>query len=256
MEIRTVREGETEAFLELLCDVFHLDIARARSVFYSEPFYDPGRKWALFEGSRLVSILTTVPLEFGWGNAVGIAGVATCEDRQGRGYAIRLIEHVLEQGKKNGEEAAYLFARDPRVYLKVGFEILDEAILAPIEGVSSFVMPRTLSFDETRSVYEAWSNGDPSRLCRDERRWNYWKWNLRICTAHEAGYLCLEGDRVRECVPGGGEAPWPVPDRTQWFGLRTMAQQTGAPIGPVNVEQFLLGWKSPVMPQFFMTDQF
>lgn len=256
MEIRPVREGETEAFLELLCDVFHLDIARARSVFYSEPFFDCNRKWALFEGGRPISILTTVPLEFGWGRAVGIAGVATRTDLQGRGHAVRLIEYVLEHGKAHGEEAAFLFARDPRVYRKVGFEILDEAVLAPIEGSTQFVMPRTVSFDEVRTTYQGWSEADPNRLRRDERRWNYWKWNLRICTVHEEGYLCLEGDRVRECVPGGGAAPWPVPDRTHWFGLRTMAARIGVPTGEPRVEQYLLGWKSPAMPQFFMTDQF
>lgn len=256
IEIRSIRAGEAESFLRLLCDVFDLDIQRARGIFFSEPFFDLDRKWAILENGTPISIMTTVPLEFGWGSAIGIAGVATRRDRQGRGLAVRLIEHVLELGRANGVTAAYLFARDDRVYRKVGFELLDEAVYAPIEGCREFVLPRTLSFDEARVVYENWSSGHPDRLRRDDRRWSYWKWNLRVCTAHEAGYLCLEGGLVRECVPGGGEPPWPLPPRTEWFGLRSMARAIGAPIRDERPELMLLGWNSPSMPQFYMTDQF
>jgi len=256
IEIRTIRDAEAEPFLRLLCDVFELDIQRARGIFYNEPFFDLERKWAILEDGAPVSILTTVPLSFGWGKAVGIAGVATRRDRQGQGLAIRLIEHVLETGRSNGVSAAYLLARDDRVYRKVGFELLDEAVYAPLEGCREFVLPKTLSFDEAKEVYETWSDGHPDRLRRDERRWSYWKWNLRVCTAHESGYLCLEGGLVRECVPGGGEPPWPLPSRTEWFGLRSMAKTIGAPIRDPRPELMLLGWNSPSMPQFFMTDQF
>ncbi|MER3466893.1 MAG: hypothetical protein C4340_07395, partial [Armatimonadota bacterium] len=62
--VRTIREHETPAFLALLCDVFDLNPARAENVFRSEPFFDLDRKWALFEGERMVSCLTTVPLLF------------------------------------------------------------------------------------------------------------------------------------------------------------------------------------------------
>lgn len=255
-EIRTIRESETETFLRLLCDVFELDIGRARSIFYNEPFFDLSRKWALFENEHPVSILTTVPLQFGWGGAVGIAGVATRRDRQGEGFAIRLLEHVLSTGESRGETAAFLFARDPRVYLKAEFEIIDEAVRAPIRGTREFVLPKTLSIDEAQAIYSRWSEAHPDRLRRDERRWSYWKWNLRVCTALGEGYLCLEGDRVRECVSQEKLAVWPVPDRTEWFGLRSMAQAAGVPIGAIQPELMLMGWRAPSVPQFFMTDQF
>lgn len=256
MEIRPICADESEGFLSLLCNVFDLDINRARGIFYNEPFFELDRKWALFEDGVPVSIMTTVPLEFGWGSAIGIAGVATRRDLQGQGRAIKLIEHVLDVNQSRGAKAAYLFARDPRVYRKVGFEILDEAIYAPLQGTREFVLPQTLSFEESRAVYEKWASAHPDRLRRDERRWDYWKWNLRVCTAHQDGYLCLEGGHVRECVPGGGDPPWPLPNRTEWFGLRTMAKEIGAPIRDPRPELMLMAWKSPSMPQFFMTDQF
>jgi N-acetylglutamate synthase-like GNAT family acetyltransferase len=255
-EIRTIRESESEPFLGLLCRVFDLDIVRARNIFYNEPMFDLERKWAVFENGEPISILTTVGLEFGWGKAIGIAGVATRQDRRGHGLARVLLEAVLQNALDHGVSAAYLFARDSRVYEKVGFETIDEAVYAPIHGRPEYILPRTLSQDEVRSVYDRWACENPNRLLRDERRWNYWKWNLRVCTVHSSGYLCLEGSLVREVVPGGGTPPWPLPAGTEWFGLRSMAKEIQAPIRDPRPELMLMGWRSPGMPQFFMTDQF
>jgi N-acetylglutamate synthase-like GNAT family acetyltransferase len=256
IEIRPIREHEAEPFLGLLCNVFDLDIARARNIFYGEPLFDLNRKWALFEDGEPISILTTVGLEFGWGKAIGIAGVATHRHKQGRGHATRLLEHVLEESQKEGAAAAYLFARDQRVYEHIGFELLDEAVYAPIQGQPEFVLPRTLSFEEIKACYTKWSEADPSRLRRDEKRWKYWQWTLRVCTEHTSGYLCLEGSLVREVVPGGGSGPWILPAGTEWFGLRSMAKVVAAPIRDPRPELMLMGWRSPMLPQFFMTDQF
>ena len=82
-EIRPVRPDEAEAFLELLCDVFSLDLNRAYDVFFSEPLFDLDRKWALFEGREMVSILTTTPLIFGWGRAA--MAVASAAGRRWEG---------------------------------------------------------------------------------------------------------------------------------------------------------------------------
>lgn len=255
-EIRTIRREETEPFLGLLCGVFDLDVARARNIFYNEPLFDLQRKWAVFKNDEPISILTTVLLQFGWGKALGIAGVATRSDHRGEGLASELIECVLKEAAKEDVTAAYLFARDKRVYEKVGFQQIDEAVYAPLQGQPEYVLPRTLSFDEAKQVYDKWSGSHPDRLRRDEKRWNYWKWNLRVCTAHTSGYLCLEGSLVREVVPGGGSGPWTLPANAEWFGLRSMAKNVAAPIRDPRPELMLLGWHSPSIPQFFMTDQF
>lgn len=255
-EIRSIRADEATSFLRLLCDVFNLDYTRARSIFFNEPFFNVDHKWALFEDDVPVSILTTVPLGFGWGQAVGIAGVATKRERQGCGLATKLLEVVLDHAHQDGVKAAFLFARDSRVYDRIGFELLDEAVYAPVQGQGQYVLPSTLSYDEVRKIYDAWSLEHPDRLRRDEKRWDYWKWNLRVCTAHGPGYLSLEGDLLREVVPGGGVPPWPLPAGVEWFGLRSMAALVGAPIREPRRELLLMGWRASSIPQFFMTDQF
>ena len=63
-EVRPIRTEEAECFLELLCSVFELDVARARSVFYSEPYVDLGRKWALFVDDAMVLRLGNPALFF------------------------------------------------------------------------------------------------------------------------------------------------------------------------------------------------
>jgi N-acetylglutamate synthase-like GNAT family acetyltransferase len=255
-EIRTIRDSEAEAFLTLLCEVFKLDQKRARSIFYNEPLFDLKRKWALFEGGRPVSILTTVGLEFGWGKAIGIAGVATRRDRQKEGLAAQLMAHVLERSREEGVCSAYLFARDRRLYERVGFEMLDEAIYAPIVTEREFVLPRTLGFQEIQQTYGEWSRQGPARLIRDESRWRFWSWNLRVCTEHAKGDLCLEGSLVREVVPMGKQETWRLPPGTEWFGLRSMAERLEVPIRNPRAELMLMGWNSPGVPELFMTDQF
>ena len=74
-EIRPIRLDETDTFLQILCDVFGLDFFRAQGLFKEEPLFDLSRKWALFEGDEMVSILTTTPLIFGWGREIGRAHV-------------------------------------------------------------------------------------------------------------------------------------------------------------------------------------
>ena len=114
IEIRPIRKSEAESFLTLLCNVFDLDIVRARHVFFKEPMFDLERKWALFEDGELRTILTTAPLEFGFGRAFGVAGVATEPKHQGRGLAQRIIEHVLAHGASIGEPGCLLLRTKSR----------------------------------------------------------------------------------------------------------------------------------------------
>ncbi|HZH98121.1 MAG TPA: GNAT family N-acetyltransferase, partial [Fimbriimonadaceae bacterium] len=131
-QIRPIEQSEGEDFLRVLCEVFDLDFKRAASIFFHEPMFDIDRKWALFEDGGIASILTTVPLEFGWGRAVWIAGVATIAQRQRQGLASELISEVLRHGAASGEAPALLFAKRPGLYESLGFECLDEVIRAQI----------------------------------------------------------------------------------------------------------------------------
>lgn len=255
-EIRPIREHEATTFLRLLCDVFALDYHRAESIFFNEPMFSLDRKWALFDGKEMLSILTTVPMEFGWGKAIGIAGVATVESRRGEGLAALLLERAMASSAKNGEEAAYLFAKDPRLYQRLGFEILDEVVRGKIDDSKNDHRARILTFEEVQRIYDDWASQSPDRLRRDERRWRYWRWNLRVCTAASDGYVCVEGGTIRECVANTIPEQWGVGNDAEWFGLSTMASACHVNVKNPKRELYFMGRYSPSCPQMYLTDQF
>lgn len=253
-EIRTIRPEESDAFLQVLCDVFSITFDRVRGVFYGEPFYDLNRKWAVFDDGEIVSILSTTPLEFGWGRASGIAGVGTIPDARGRGFATELLERVTAAHKAAGETALFLFAEDPRVYRKLGFVVLDEVHRGPLECTIGD-HDRLLDLDSVQSTYDRWAVECPNRLRRDERRWRYWKWNLRLCAPHGTGYLCQEGALVREAVGGDGASSWKTSEPCDWLGLRSVGELVGAPMVRWEKATHLMGHGTDVPPCMFLTDQ-
>ncbi len=256
IEIRPIRSSEADEFVALLCTVFNLDLKRARSVFFSEPFFDLNRKWALFEDGEIRSILTTTPLLFGWGRAYGIAGVATAVGHRGRGLAAQLLERVWEHGEKANEGAALLFAHRTEVYCRVGFEVLDEVIRAEIASDLSEEPPGLVGRTQAQAMYDAWASKDPNRLRRDAQRWSAWHWVLRICEEFGSGYLCVEGSACREAIPGRPFTRWPVPPGTTWLGLKSLTHQLRVPIGQPHRELIFMGRGFAEVPQMFMTDQF
>lgn len=262
IDIRPIRGEEAETFLGLLCTVFELDFERARTIFFSEPFFDLNRKWALFENGRMVSILTTTPLSFGWGRAIGISGVATLEDARGRGHAGRLLSAVLDRAETAGEGVALLFATDLRLYERLGFEPIDEVVrgtLPPDPAAVPELSEPPLAFDETRRAYDDWSRASPDRLRRDARRWRYWQWGLRVCEPlpHGAdGYVCYEGDTVREIVAEGPCPPIRFPRPLTWIGLRSVSESLALPLTEVRSDQVLMARGLAGAATMFLTDQF
>jgi predicted N-acetyltransferase YhbS len=255
IEVRPIRREEAEQFLELLCDVFGLDLARAHGIFFSEPMFDLTRKWALFDRGQMVSILTTTPLSFGWGKAFGIAGVATRKDRQSEGLGGKLLERVIAESEKVGEEGALLFAKETPLYQRVGFRTLDSVIRADIRSDTS-EPGEPLEDEEVREMYRVWSEQHPARLRRDELRWNYWKWHFRICSPIQNGYFCYEPGLLREIVFSGAPQRLPLPDDCEWLGLISMARDLRLNISRPRHELHFMGYNIPMLPQMFMTDQF
>ncbi|MBX7133856.1 MAG: GNAT family N-acetyltransferase [Fimbriimonadaceae bacterium] len=256
MEFRPIVADEVETFLRLLCDVFELDIGRASSVFTSEPFFDLNRKWAAFEDGQMRAILTTTPLIFGWGRAIGISGVATHPRFRSRGIAARLLDAAIDQAVADDEGAAYLFAGDPRLYAKRGFKVVDEVIRGPIAVQKGFVSLPAMASEEVRSHYENWVAGSDDRLRRDLTRWKLWDWHMRPCEPFGGGYLCLEVGVVREAiVPMRAEA-WPVAPGTEWIGLKGLTQEAGVPLERTISEAFVMARNTDRLPQMFITDQF
>ena len=250
------RQHECDAFLSIICDVFQLDFQRAQPLFQQEPLFDLDRKWALFEAGEMVSVLTTTPLLFGWGKAVGIAGVATQPNRQREGHARKLIEKVLVESEKRGEGPSLLFAADTRLYDSLGFEGIDRVVRGPITALPLEIDLPQLSFDEVRGYYDSWSQDHPDRLRRDGTRWKYWSWQFRESRGYKDGYFCLENGQMREIITLARDKKLPVPLATEWFGLASMTDQFEIPLGTISVPMYLMGHKFPGIPQLFLTDQF
>ena len=255
-EIRSIRLDEADTFLHILCDVFDLDFFRAQGLFKEEPLFDLNRKWALFEGGEMVSILTTTPLKFGWGNAVGIAGVATKPTRQREGHARKLLERILVESERAGEGPALLFAADIRLYEAAGFKPVDQVVRGPVLSLPMEIDLDPISVADLKQKYETWSAADPSRLIRDDKRWEYWKWQFRESYSHKGGYLCLENGQMREVILSSPDKKMPVPTGTEWVGLASMVTKLEIPLGAISVPMVLLGYNFPGVPQMFMTDQF
>lgn len=252
MEIRTIAENEAVTFLQIVCDAFDLDFARARTVYFNEPFFDLSRKWTLIDDGHLASVLTCVPLQFGWGEAVGIASVATRPNFRSRGYATELLRSVIGQYEDRGVRAVYLFAQNPAMYYRMGFEPIDDMIRVPLppqEADGSDMMP----FEEVRRIYDAWAGGHPDRLRRDDTRWKAWRWGMRGCAPVSGGYVCIEGSQVREAIMDG-DVTWPVGQMTDWTGLGSVSRALGLSQGEKTAE--LLAFGDAPRPQLFLTDQF
>src|SRR5205085_8945431 len=129
-----------------------------------------------------------------------------------------------------GEDGALLFARDPALYQKVGFQVVDTVVKGPIHVAPESEPFEILEFQDVQQKYDHWALQHPNRLRRDDRRWGYWRWNLRVCTEFGDGYICTEAGVVRECVVSQPVNSWPLPIGTEWFGLRSMATQIGIPL--------------------------
>ena len=219
--------------------------------------FELNRKWALFLNDEIISILSTTPLQFGWGRGVGIAGVATRSSHRGQGYASQLLNQVHIVSTQNGEGAIYLFATRPEIYSRIGYQILDEAVRGEINARPRPGQSRQLTMQEIRVIYDRWACENPNRLIRDERRWRLWQWNLKFCASFQGGYLAVEGPSVREAIfaPETMES-WPVPSGATWFGLKSMTETLGVPLKNMQSELHLMGFQTDRIPEMFLTDQF
>ena len=149
-----------------------------------------------------------------------------------------------------------LFAKERVLYERCGYEVLDEVVRVPVAHGDEGAEPRVLAFAEVAERYTRWAAAAPDRLRRDERRWQYWRWTLRMCTEWGDGYLCLEGNTLREAVASRPPAGWRISEKAEWLGLREMGRALGLPVDEGTHELYLMGRAMPASPQMFLTDQF
>lgn len=256
VEVRRIADAEAVDFLRLLCGVFALDYKAAEGIFFQEPMYDLDRKWALFDEGRMASILTTSPLQFGWGKAAGIAGVATAEHARGRGHAAQLLREVMEAGKDQGENAFMLFATDPRLYKKLGFVHADDVVRGAVKAKGFNGELELLEVDQVKERYTAWAAESEDRLVRTDLKWEAWTWSLKHCEARGDGYVCIEPVLLREAILHEQGGSWPVAEGSVFYGLKKTAEVIGVPLVSSRVEMQVMTLGFPKAPVMFMTDQF
>ena len=256
IDIRPVFESEAPEFLHVLCDVFSLDHARAGTIFYSEPFFDLNRKWALFVDGKIVSILTTTPLQFGFGTAIGIAGVGTMSAHRTKGYGQMLLEKVLTHADAMGEQHALLFAHRQSLYSRVGFELVDHVIKGTLEGQHNLPYGSAMPQAQVQEIYADWAKANPLRIIRDDRRWKYWHFVYRECYPCDGGYIASETNMIREAIMTGLPPEWPVTNGGEWYGLRSMTRSLCVPLLSEKEELLVMARNFPDIPQMFMSDQF
>jgi hypothetical protein len=230
-----------------------LDHGRARTAFFSEPYFALDRKWAYFKEGKIVSILTVVPVEFGDGKGIGIAGVATTEDHRGEGFAGELLNTVCIHYSANDAGRALLFARAESLYLKAGFRELDKVFVQPL-APGRAGHPKPVDRNIVRSTYNAWAEADDHRLRRDDARWNYWSWTFRTPLALNGGYFCYETNRIREIIPTYERLP--ISDMVDFYGTAEVAKNIGVELTNPTVDLLLMGRHFDYVPQIMMTDQF
>lgn len=242
--------------MAILCEVFDLDYDLAHGVFFTEPGFDPARKWALFVEGEMQTILTTTPLQFGDSKAMGIAGVATLPGSRGKGLAERLVSEVCAISEAQGVPEAILFAKQRGLYEKCGFEVVDELVRGPIAASRASAAKPSLSFAEVEDLYVRWSIQDPRRLRRDAHSWAKWKYSLKVCEPMGQGYACFEGSLIREAIPDSPAQSWTLPAGTEWYGLKSLTERLGVPGNLKFADLYLMGRGCSSPPQMFMTDQF
>ncbi|MER3466894.1 MAG: hypothetical protein C4340_07400 [Armatimonadota bacterium] len=112
----------------------------------------------------------------------------------------------------------------------------------------------TLTIEETQTRYAAWARQDHTRLLRDEQRWRFWSWSMKIVMATRDSYVVCEPFKVREMLPAYEGLP--LSQEQEFLGLKSMAEMLGIPTTGAKQEMLLMGRAFPFVPQMFMTDQF
>lgn len=167
-----------------------------------------------------------------------------------------LIEHVINDHQQRGEDSFMLFAKDERLYSRLGFKTVDKTIRARFQKVHWQEQPVPTLLSEVKLLYDDWSRKASNRLLRDEKRWQLWKHYGRLGYEFGDGYLLTEGDLIREALFTSLPEFWPINPSSEWLGLESLAQELRLPLRDIRYEVNLMTRNFPGKPHFFLTDQF
>jgi len=211
---RTLREGEREAFLDLM-DVAFVDEDRALFARYldEDPALGHDDTWVAVVDGRIVSAVQvftrTVRLR---GHAVPLAGlgsVATHPSHAGRGHATALVARALDEMSRRGAVVSLLFSSRTDFYARLGFVRVDHPVLVVRRHADQGgdVGRRFEPGDLTR-VAEIYAHYSGPRECTTVRDDGYWRAQLRFAGNPDETFRVVprEGRIVAyaRCIPFHG----------------------------------------------------
>lgn len=187
-EIRTIREDELPAFLEVQNIAFleHEDVTAAAPLI--RPLWDFSRTWAAFDGGRACGTLRSWASELtvpGGAQlaAAAIAGVTVLPTHRRQGILRGLVGAEHAGIRERGEAVGMLYASEYPIYGRFGYgpacrvatwtlHSLGTAFHGQPSGTVELVAPDVAAAAAMRDVFEAWRSRQPGEIRqRRDARW-------------------------------------------------------------------------------------
>jgi predicted acetyltransferase len=187
-EIRTVAPDEFEAFVEAVSTGFLDRPNVARVAELVRPWWEPGRTWGAWDGSRFVgtfrSWATEITVPGGArlsASAVSAVTVSPTHRRQGLLTRMTAAEHGAI--RERGEALGLLYASEYPIYGRFGYGPATRTATwtlsprstsftgAPVSGVE-LASPGPETRDTIRDVFDAWRLHQPGEIRRRPFRWD------------------------------------------------------------------------------------
>lgn len=149
---------------------------------------EPSARWGIFVDDRLAAQATVLELNtyingkiFAMG---GIAGVATWPEYRRQGFVGKLLLHILEDMRKNGQVLSFLHPFAYGFYRRYGWETYTEhktysiqTAQLPPRNVYNGRIERVSGYDSLYDVYEAYAKKYNGTLVRSKL---WWKYRIRV----------------------------------------------------------------------------
>ena len=189
IEIRTMREEETPAWLECTTTTFFEQIDLARVAEEVKPLWDFGRVWGALDGELVVGTLRTWASELtlpGAGRlpAASVSGVSVRATHRRTGILSRLVEAEHAAARERGEAVAMLYASEYPIYGRFGYGpaspmatwTIDTAATGfhrPPSGSVEFAPASVETRDAMKVVFDAWRLRQPGEIRRRDFSWDF-----------------------------------------------------------------------------------
>lgn len=189
VDIRTVGEEETPAWLDCTAATFLDRIDSIRIADEDKPLWDYGRVWGALEGETVVGTLRTWASELTMPGAerlpaAAVAGVSVRPTHRRRGILTRLIEAEHAAARERGEAIAMLYATEYPIYGRFGYGPASPAATWTLDtaatsfhrspsGSVEFVTPSVETRDAMKLVFDAWRLRQPGEIRRRDFTWDF-----------------------------------------------------------------------------------